>query len=105
MFDNQSEKFPHYRSCYYIEHGVTFDPHHIEFCCDRKSPAYVKPEMTAAATVDRFLAVRDNVISANQRSNPLCERCSRFQEYEATNKMIEYINFATHSYCQFSCIY
>lgn len=94
-----------YRSCYYLESGISFLGGGIGFCCDRTSPAYVQPMADAGKTVDTFLETRDRVLRENQGTNPPCEGCSRFQEYESTNGEIQYINFAVANFCNFSCKY
>ena len=94
-----------YRSCYYLESGITFASNEIAFCCDRPSPATVQPMADAGKTVDAFLEARDRVIRENQGITPPCAGCSRFQEYKLTNGKINYINFAVHKFCNFSCTY
>lgn len=94
-----------YRSCAYLESGITCFPHEIVFCCDRQSPASIRPMKTASDTVDAFLETRERIIRENQGDNPPCEKCSMFQTHTAGDGSIQYLNFSTHSYCQFSCIY
>ena len=94
-----------YRSCYFLESGITFQSNAIGFCCDRVSPATILPAEDAGKTIDAFFAVRGGVIRSNQSDDPPCEGCNLFREYEPTNGEIEYINFGVHNYCNFSCIY
>ena len=63
-----------YRSCYYLESGISFLPHKIGFCCDRPSPASLPPFEDAGETVDAFLTMREQVIQENQTSTPPMRR-------------------------------
>lgn len=94
-----------YRSCYYLESGITFLPHELGFCCDRQSPATIQPIADVGKTVDAFLEARDRVIRENQRDTPPCSGCSLFQSCGRTDGKIQYINFGVHNYCQFACTY
>ena len=94
-----------YRSCYYMESGISFLIHGISFCCDRPAPATVQPMADASKTVDALLEARDWVIQENQKAAPPCEGCNLFQEYEPANGKIKWINFGVHRFCQFSCTY
>lgn len=102
---NREKASTPYRSCYYLESGITFLPHELGFCCDRQSPATVQPMADASKTVDAFLEARDRVIRENQKNDPPCKGCSLFQNCGQTDGKIQYINFGVHNYCQFACTY
>ena len=94
-----------YRSCFYLESVIAFNSSNVIFCCDRVSPATVRPAEDACRTVDAFLETRERVIRENQGADPPCAGCNLFQEYEKTSGAIKQINFGVLSYCQFSCTY
>lgn len=95
-----------YRSCFWLEHGFVCYPTNLTFCCFPKPPAHVSIKDNVVDMVDEFLAVREQIIEANQSDNPLCAGCRVFrEEYKKTDKKISVLNFSTHCYCQFSCTY
>ena len=94
-----------YRSCYYLESGIAFNPEDIVFCCDRESPAMVPIVADTSKTVDAFLETRERVIRENQGANPPCAGCNLFQKCEPADGKIRYVCFADSNYCNFSCEY
>ena len=94
-----------YRSCRYLETEISFLDQDIGFCPERPSPVYIQPMADVSKTVDAFLEARDRMIRENQGTNPPCAGCNLFQESGPTNGEIKNISFATHNFCNFSCIY
>ena len=94
-------------SCYYIERGMVCVPEDISFCCQRSClPISIQPDKDPGKTVDNFLKMKQTIIELNQTDETPCKGCEllQYRVWESKNE-IERLNFSTHSYCQFSCIY
>ncbi|MBR6162324.1 radical SAM protein [bacterium] len=103
-----------YTSCYWIQHGINFEPDGLQMCClcchEGKGNLVIKENYRGEVfKPGEIFSLKEKFIRENKDNiiNPKCKGCFLLQErqWDEEGKYISYIHFNHWTNCNSDCIY
>lgn len=103
-----------YKSCHWLQHGLSFENNHIEMCClcchKGGGRLFLKENYNGnGISWEDIFSLKDKFIDENKNGkiDPRCEGCFNLADknWDDNEKYINYIHFNHWTHCNCDCIY